>query len=72
MKRFIQYITTFVCLTALFTGCNSDAEMTFLTRDGECKLLATATEVDIGTHPHGSRKTTSASVLLVLPVRISK
>lgn len=47
MKRFIQYITTFVCLTALFTGCNSDAEMTFLTRDGECKLLATATEVDI-------------------------
>lgn len=47
MKKLFQYIGMLLGVAALCTGCESDIEKTTMSMQGECRLMATATEADI-------------------------
>lgn len=47
MKRLFHYIGMLVGTALLLTGCQTDADMTTMRRQGDCVLTATATEADI-------------------------
>ena len=47
MKRLFHYIGMLVGTALLLTGCQTDADMTTMSRQGDCVLTATATEADI-------------------------
>ena len=47
MKKISQHIGMFIGSALLLTGCETDADMTTMSQQGECRLTATATEADI-------------------------